>query len=171
MQSLEVISVNIWQILISLINLLLIFLIVKRFLFKPVKKALDARKAQIDKQYDMAEEANKKALDNQKEWETKMSNAQSEADDILKTATDKAKLRSEKIIDDAKSDAESIMRQAKSEAELEKKKAEDDIKRQIVDVSSELTKKLLEREITNEDHEKFIDSFIGNIGESDDGDK
>ena len=41
MQSLEVISVNIWHILISLCNLLILFLIVKRFLFKPVKKALE----------------------------------------------------------------------------------------------------------------------------------
>ena len=40
MQSLEVISLNIWQVLISLCNLLLIFLILKKFLFKPVKKVL-----------------------------------------------------------------------------------------------------------------------------------
>ena len=38
MQFLDVISVNIWAILASLANLLLLTWILKRFLFKPVKK-------------------------------------------------------------------------------------------------------------------------------------
>ena len=37
MQTLDVISVNLWQILASLLNLLILFLIVKHFLYKPVK--------------------------------------------------------------------------------------------------------------------------------------
>ena len=41
MQFLDIISVNIWDILISLINLLILFLVFKRFLFKPVQKMLD----------------------------------------------------------------------------------------------------------------------------------
>ena len=51
MQTLEVISVNIWLILISLINLYLLFLILKIFLFKPVKKVLDSRQAELDAQF------------------------------------------------------------------------------------------------------------------------
>ena len=38
MQSLDVISVNIWHILISLANLAILFFVVKRFLFAPVSK-------------------------------------------------------------------------------------------------------------------------------------
>ena len=37
MQNLDVISVNIWAIIASLCNLLILTLIVKKFLFKPVK--------------------------------------------------------------------------------------------------------------------------------------
>ena len=48
MFNLDVISVNIWQILASLANLLLLTWILKRFLFKPVKKMLDNRRAAID---------------------------------------------------------------------------------------------------------------------------
>lgn len=61
MQSLEVISVNIWHILISLCNLLILFLIVKRFLFKPVKKALEKRDADIGERYSAANEAKRSA--------------------------------------------------------------------------------------------------------------
>ena len=51
MQNLDVISVNIWQILASLANLLILTWILKRFLFKPVKKMLDNRRAAIDADY------------------------------------------------------------------------------------------------------------------------
>ena len=57
MQNLNVISVNIWQILISLVNLLLLTLIVKKFLFKPVKKVMDQRKSAIDADYEQARTA------------------------------------------------------------------------------------------------------------------
>ena len=40
MQSLDVISVNIWQIVISLANLALLFLLLKKFLYQPVKRML-----------------------------------------------------------------------------------------------------------------------------------
>ena len=56
-QPLEVISVNLWQILISLCNLLLLFLIIKRFLYKPVKKVLAQRQAALQEQYDAAASA------------------------------------------------------------------------------------------------------------------
>ena len=49
MQSLDIISINLWQILISLANLLIIFLIFKKLLFKPVQNILAARQQQVDK--------------------------------------------------------------------------------------------------------------------------
>jgi len=48
MQTLEVISVNLWQILISLLNLLILFLLFKKFLFKPVNNMLAKRQSEID---------------------------------------------------------------------------------------------------------------------------
>ena len=56
MQTLDVISVNIWQIVISLLNLLLMFLILKHFLFKPVNKILDERKQNVEETYRQADE-------------------------------------------------------------------------------------------------------------------
>ncbi|MDD6276212.1 MAG: hypothetical protein PUB20_05275 [Clostridia bacterium] len=56
MQNLDVISINIWQILISLCNLLIIFLLFKKFLYARVRKFVDQRKANIDEQYAEAEE-------------------------------------------------------------------------------------------------------------------
>ena len=168
MQTLDVISVNIWQILISLINLVLLFLILKRFLFKPVKRVLAQRQSEIDGQYESAKQAEDAAEQSRIEWEEKLSGANAEADAILQAATDNAKYRSEKIVAEAEQKAESIVRQAETEAELERKKAVDDIKHEIVEVSGALAEKMLEREIKNEDHRALIDSFIENIGDGND---
>lgn len=165
MQSLEIISVNIWHIVVSLLNLLLLFLIIKKFLFKPVKKVLDSRKDRIDTQFSEAEAALNSAKASERELNEKLSAAHKTADDILKEATVQAENRRENIVKEAENEASIIIRQAKASAELEKKKAEDEIKEQIVDVSSALTEKLIEREINTEDHRRLIDSFISEMGE------
>lgn len=171
MQTLEVISVNFWQIVISLANLVILFLIIKKFLFKPVMRVLAERQAAIDGQYAAAAEAEKSALENKAAWEEKLGTAKDEADGIIKSATETAARRSDEILADAKDKADGIVKQAKNEAELEKKKARDEIKHEIVDISSALTEKLLEREISTDDHHNLISSFIDKIGDNDDGNK
>ena len=171
MQSLDVISVNIWQILISLCNLLLLFLIIKKFLYKPVKKVLQERQSALEEQYASAAEAQKLADENKQSWEEKLQGAQTEADTLLKNETEKAQRRSAQIVSDAREKADDIIREAEKQAELEHKKAQADIRKEIVDVSALLTEKMLHREIRQEDHKDIIDSVISEIGEENDGDQ
>jgi F-type H+-transporting ATPase subunit b len=166
MQNLDVISVNLWQILISLANLVLLFLIVKHFLFKPVKRILAKRQQEIDGRYDAAHAAQEHADENRREWETAMATARTQADGILQTATEQAKFRGDAMVDEARQKADSIIRMAQTEAELERKKAEQDIKREIVEVSGALTAKMLGREINDDDHRALIDSFLNEIGDA-----
>lgn len=165
MQTLEVISVNLWDILISLINLLIIFLILKKFLYQPVKKIIAAREAQIDESYTAAKNAELSALESKNEWDKKMISAQATADEIMKTATQNADKRGEVIVAEAKEKAEFILRQAEIDAELERKKARTEIKYEVVNISAALAEKMLSREINEKDHKNLIDSFIDGIGE------
>ena len=168
MQTLDVISVNIWQIIISLLNLLILFIIIKKFLYKPVNKVLQERQEQIDESYNAANLAKKEAQKDKAAWEEKLKGAKDDAEDILKKAKENADIRTEKLIEEAQDEADMIIRRAKDEAELERKKAEEGIKREIVDVSMLLTEKMLEREINIDDHHATIDSFIEKIGDKDD---
>ena len=168
MQTLDVISVNIWQILISLINLVLLFFIIKKFLFKPVKNILAKRQDEINSQYDAADQARAEAEQSRVAYEEKLSGAKSEADAILQSAADNAKYRGDKIIAEAQQTADGIIRRAETEAELERKKAIDGIKQEIVSVSGALAEKMIEREINTDDHRALIDSFIEGIGEEND---
>ncbi len=171
MQTLDVISINLWNMVASLANLAIIFWIVKKFLYKPVKKMLDARQATIDGDYLAAQQARQEAENSKEEYTQRLSAAKDEAEEIIQSAVAMAKLREKEIIASAKADAGVIVRQAHENASLEMKKAEATIKEEIVDVSARLTEKLLGREIAAEDHKELIDSFIDEIGADDGGNK
>ncbi len=168
MQSLAVISVNLWQILISIANLVILFLLVKKFLFGPVQKMLAERQSALDKLYSDADQAKEKALLSEQEWKEKLDSADSEAEAIIQKAADSAAWRSDKMIEEAKDKADGIIRQAETEAELRRKQATDGIKQEIVSVSAALAEKLLEREISMDDHQNLIDSVIEQIGDDND---
>ena len=166
MQTLEVISVNLWQILISLANLVILFLIVKFLLFKPIKKVYAQRQNEIMEQYRAAELAEQKALADKAQWEEKLSLANEQANEIIKSAADTAERRGERIVADAKDKADGIVKRAEEQAELERKKAEESIKQEIVSVSATLAEKMIGREINTDDHRDIIDSFINDIEDS-----
>ena len=170
MFNLDVISVNIWAILASLANLLVLTWILKRFLFKPVKKMLDARRAAIDADYAQAAAAKAEAEEDRLNYEAAMAAARQTSDQIISEATRMAEHRGNEIVSEAREKATDIRRQAEADALLERKKAEDDMKREIADVSARLTGKLLQREINEEDHRALIDSFLQEIGTENDND-
>ena len=163
MQFLDVISVNIWAILASLANLLLLTWIIKRFLFKPIKKMVDARRSAIEEYYAQAQAARDEAEESRQNYEAAMAAAKQTSDQIIADASRTAEYRSNEIVAEARQKATDIRKQAEADALLERKKAEDDMKREIADVSTQLTGKLLQREINEEDHKKLIDSFLNDL--------
>jgi len=105
MPTLDVISVNIWSILISLCNLLILFFIIKKFLYKPVRKMLAERQAAVDKVYSEADEALRSAEQDRLTYSQKLEQADSECDALLKSAKENADRRGSEIISDAQSQA------------------------------------------------------------------
>ena len=165
MQSSEVISVNLWNILISLVNLIILFLLVKKFLFKPVNNMLLKRQNELDKKYQDAEEAKNEAEKDRQLWDEKIKTVKAQTDEMIKQAQESAKKQGETIVSKAKEQADGIIRQAENQIDLERNKAQSEIKQEIVVVSTALANKLLKREINADDHRQFIDSFIEKIGD------
>ena len=165
MQNLEVISINFWQTLVSLANLLILFLILKKFLYAPVLKALEARQNHVDKQYADADAALESANRAKADFEQRIAEAESTADEIRTAAADEAKRHGERILLEAREKADGIIRQAQNQIELDQKKAALDMKREIADVSTKLAEKLLERELDADTHKELIDAFIADIGD------
>ena len=165
MGNLQIVSFNLWQVLISLANLTLLYLGLKKFLYKPVKAVLENRKAAIAKDYAEAEEARNSANAARDEYAAKLATAHTTADEIIHDATVLANKRGEKIVADAHQKAEEIVRQGELEASMEKKKAMETIRQDITDVSAAMTEKLLGREMSAADHRSMIDEFLKGVGE------
>ena len=165
-QTLEVISVNIWQILISLANLLLIFLILKKLLWKPVQKVMEERKAMVDKQFADAADAQAEAEADKAQWAEKLATADEEAAARIAEADETARRHGDRVIADAKEKAEGIICQAEAEAELERQKATASMREEIADLSTVLAEKMLEREINADDHRAMIASFLDEVGDA-----
>jgi F-type H+-transporting ATPase subunit b len=165
MQDLDIISVNIWHIVISLANLVILFLILKKLLFKPVKKIVDKRQKEIESEYKKAEKTQAEADAIKAEWEGKMATAEAEADKIISDAVERADSRNEVMLYESREKADQIIRKAKSDIERERKDARETIKKEIVDVSQTLSEQIIGREINMDDHRDLIDKAIDKIGE------
>ena len=170
MQSLDVISVNIWQILISLANLAILYFIIRKFLYKPVKNMISTREKAIADEYAKADEAVKDAENAKKEWNDKMAAADGEAKEVVDRAVRSAKEKSENIVLQAKDEAVRIKKKAAEDAENEKRKARAEMKKEVADISVEMASKILAREMSDEDRTRITDSVIKELdGKEDDG--
>ncbi len=152
-------------IVLVLCNTIILFLILKHFLFDKVNKVMDDRKNDIVESYERADEAEQKANELAVEYNEKLSNAKEESAEIVKAATQKAQMRSDEIIVDAKVEAKGIIDNANAELEREKKIAVNQIKDEITQVALSAAAAVVDKDISSEDNERFIESFIDNVGE------
>ena len=165
MQSLDIISVNIWSILVSLANLLIMFLILKRFLFKPVQKMMAARKQQVDQIYQDAKENRDSAINMKQEYEARLATAREEADGLVRNAVQTAQRKGDAIVAEANSQASHLKQKAEQEIAQEKKQMLQDVRGEISDIAVSIASKVVEREVKKQDYDGFVDEFIKNVGE------
>ena len=165
MQSLDIISINLWQILISLANLLIIFLIFKKLLFKPVQAVFAKRQEQVDKLYGDAETDRQAAKDMKQEYENRLAAAREEADGIVKNAVQTAQRKGDAILSDANAQASRMKQKAEEEISMERRQMLAGVREEISDIAVGIASKVVEREVQKADHENFVDEFIRNVGE------
>ena len=165
MQFLDIISVNIWDILVSFANLLILFLVLKRFLFKPVQRMFDTRKKQVDDLYAEADRNRTDAVSMKREYEAKMASAREEADGLVRSAVQTAQKRGDAIVAEASSQASHLKQKAAEEIAREKQQMLRDVRGEISDIAVSIAGKVVERELNPQDHRDFVDEFIRNVGE------
>ena len=166
-QTLDIISVNIWQILISLCNLLILFLVIKKFLFGPVNRVFEARRADIDKTYNEAEDAKAAAESARTTYEEKLTAVREEGGAILRDAKARAERLSSDIVTEARAEADVIRARAEADILQEKKKAKSELQDELSTLSVELAEKILEREIDENAQRDLIADFLANLGDTD----
>lgn len=108
-----------WNILFTVINLLIFFLIIKFFLLKPVKKVMDEREKMIKDDFDSAAKTKKEAEELKAEYEKDLKSAKDKAVEITTEAKKTAELQKNSIIDSANEQAKKIVDKAQKDASLE----------------------------------------------------
>ena len=162
------ISIDIWTCLFMLGNLLLLYWIMKKFLFGPIRVMIDERQKEIDDLYADANQSKADAAELKDQYETRLAEANEEKEEILRAAYRKAQLREEEILREAQDKAAQTMKRADAQIELEKKRALNEIKDDVSHMAVEIASVVLSRDIKGEEHSALIDSFIENWGESHD---
>lgn len=161
----DFLSIDLHTIIPNWLNLLILFLVFKHFLFKPVNKILESRKEEVANTYKEADEAKENAKALEAEYSSKLANAKEESAEIVKAATKKAQIRSDEIIADAKAEAKAVVDNAHDQIEREKKIAVNQIKDEITDIALSAATAVVEKEINRKDNERLIESFIDGVGE------
>ncbi|MCC8101794.1 MAG: F0F1 ATP synthase subunit B [Clostridiales bacterium] len=155
-----------WTFIAQICNLFIQMYLIKRFLFKPINNILEKRKAAADAEIQEATKAKEEAQAMKTEYEQNMLEAKTKANDILTNAQKTATVQSEEILREASAQAASIKAKAESDIAQEKRKEVNEIKDEIGSMAVEIAGKVIEREVSEEDHAKLIDEFIASVGES-----
>ncbi len=158
------VGVNIWTMLFAWANLLILYLVLKKILFKPLKNMIDSRQAEVDGMYENAERAEAAANELRTEYEAKMEKASEESEEILRNALRKAQLREEEILKEAEVKAKRTLERAEEEIELERRRAVNDIKDEVSAIAIDIAEAIIERDISQEEHSRLIDEFIDGMG-------
>ncbi len=153
-------SIEFWSLLFTWINLLILVLLMKRFLYKPVKKMLEDRKKEVEQTYQEADEAKQNAVLMQQEYEEHLKNAKEEANELVRAATRKAQLRGEEIVAEAQAKSAGMIKRAEEQIENEKKQAVNEIKNEISDMALLAAEKIVSKELDKAEHERLIEEFI-----------
>jgi F-type H+-transporting ATPase subunit b len=140
---------------ITIINLLILFFVLRALLFKPVSKFIKARAGKIQDDIDKAERDKRDAKQLLEQYEKKLSDADAEAELIIKGAREQAEADAERIKENGRKEAEAIIAAAKVQAETERRAAMVLFRAEAAVLVVNAAGRLLKRELAGEDQLRF----------------
>ena len=150
--------------LITAVNIFILFFALSYFLFNPVQKALKSRSEKIKNEIENAKRQESEAIALREEYEKKLAETRSEVDKIIDDARKNAKKMSEDIVTQAKTEAQNIINRGNKEVEQEKAKAVDELKNQVIGISTLLASKIIKENVNAKSEEKLFEEALSEIG-------
>ena len=139
---------NFWSIFWSVLNIIILFIVLRIFLFKPVNKIMDERTRSIQNDIDTAKKDKEDAEELKRQYENDLGNAKKEAHDIIMKAHDDAEAERAAIIQRSQSEAEQIVADAGK-----------------TDLAIEAASKIIGENVDDEKNRRLVDEFLS--GEED----
>ena len=154
---------SIQDVLTQLLATLVIVFLLAKFLWKPARKYIDARKNYVASNIEEATKKNEEAGKLLATAQERIDNSESEAVEIVKNAKKEAQAEADKIIESANKTAKDRIEQANLEIESAKRESLEEMRKEIIDVAMLAATKVVEREIDAKDNEKFLKDFVKEV--------
>ena len=150
----------------TIINIIVFYFLMKRFLIGPVTAIMEKRKALIDQGLQNAKESQEKALEMKASYESRLAQAKEERKQILEEARKQAGEEYSQTMAQAKKDAAKTMEQARKTVEEERDKAMGELKSQVAILAMAAAASVTGEKENPERDRKLYDQFLQKAGEN-----
>ena len=159
-----------WNLLWTILNLLIFYVVIKKFLVRPVLSIMEKREKMIQDQLQEASVKEAEAEEKRKLYEASLSGAKAEAASIVEAAQAEAKARYDQTVESAEAEASRIAAKAKREAENEKEQARRDVQAEVAGLAMAAVAKILQEGSGPESDEMLYRQFLQKAGGAHDTD-
>jgi len=156
-------SVN-FTFIFVLLNLLILYFVVKKLLFGRIGGILDDRAKAVAADFDAGKESRAQGEAFRSEHENALSNLKEECRVYTEDVHRQAQKEFEKIIDGAKRDAASLLETARDQTARERNDAFQKLNEEITDLIIAAASKVIEANMDTARNRALIDDFIRNRG-------
>jgi len=149
--------------IITIINITILFLVLRKLLFKPVTKFMASRTKRVQDTIDLARKDKEDAAKLFAEYENKLKNAESEARDILKTARENAERQAQLIIAEGKQEALDTVNTALKQIETERQAALTRFKLEAAALVMAVSAKISAKDFSGEDNRRYVNMLLDEL--------
>lgn len=142
----------------------LLVLILWKAAWKPIVQALDARAEKVRSDIENADKSREESEKILAEYKALVAGAKEEAANIIAQGMKEAEEMKNSIIEKANKEAHDLSERVKRDINLAKENALNEIKAEIVFLSTEVASKIIERNLTPEDQSSLVKETLSKIG-------
>lgn len=162
-ESIVDLNLNLWTILFTLFNAVVLFLILRKLLFAPVMSFIEQRRSNIQNEIASADNLKTEANALKEEYDKRLTGI----DDEKKTIIDEARKMSSYIYEKSKKEAEKEKERIIKNAETEKnhlyEKAKEDLRKETAILSIDIAEEILKKNIDKDANKQILDSLIDEL--------
>ncbi len=165
MQAFETLGLNWAGFIWHLVNFIILFLILQRFLFPPVLRMLDERQARIRESMERAEALQAESARASDAVKAQLDEARREAQNILNSAQQIAeRLRAERQ-QQAQAEYEAILKRAQEDAAREREQAFAELRAQVADLAVLAAERIIHRQLDPATQRQLVNEFLAEAGD------
>lgn len=149
-----------WQIFWIVFNIIVLFILLRIFLFKPLQKLAEKRTVLIEGQIEEADAKNKAATELKNQYEASLKGAKDESAQIVSKAKERAQVQYDSIIEKANEDAAHIVEQANKTAVSDREQIMREAQSEIAGIALAAASKVLGSTVDGSANKKLLDDFL-----------